>query len=91
MSLPWLSDDELAALCEPLEQPAAQIRYLKRSGYHVTAKPNGRPLLMRSELERVAGAGRLGLVSQNGAGQPDRAALMKLIEGGRHGAKAQGR
>ena len=86
---PWLSDAEIAELCEPLEQAAAQIRHLKRAGYHVTKKPNGRPLLMRTELERVAGAGRLSLAAQNGGGQPDRQALLQLIEGGKRGPKAQ--
>lgn len=58
-ALPFLSDAELAALCDGLEQPAAQLRYLKRLGLHVERKPSGRPLLMRSELERVLGAGRM--------------------------------
>jgi len=58
-ALPFLSDAELQALCDGLEQPAAQLRYLKRLGLHVERKPNGRPLLMRSELERVLGAGRM--------------------------------
>ena len=87
---PWLSDEELAELCAPLEQAAAQLRFLRRQGYHVTSKPNGRPLLMRSELERVAGAGRRAAAAQNGPGQPDRAALLQLV-GGKRGAKAQGR
>ena len=58
--LPFLSDAELAALRDGLEQPAAQLRYLKRLGLHVERKPSGRPLLMRSELERVLGASRMG-------------------------------
>lgn len=86
---PWLSDAELAELCEPLEQAAAQIRWLRRQGYHVERRPNGRPLLMRSELERVAGAGRIG-AAQNATSQPNRAALLELI-GGKRGQKAQGR
>lgn len=32
---------------------------MKRLGLHVERKPSGRPLLMRSELERVLGAGRM--------------------------------
>lgn len=87
---PWLSDAELAELCAPLEQPAAQVRWLKSEGYHVTRRPNGRPLLMRSELERVAGAARL--QAQNaGARQPDRGALMQVLRGGKRGTQAQGR
>jgi len=79
-TFPWLSDDEVAELCKPLEQPAAQLRYLKRLGLHVERKPNGRPLLMRSELERVLGGGRL--LPANGPQptrrntEPDRDALL---------------
>lgn len=89
---PWLEDDEIAELCRPLEQSAAQIRYLKRLGLHVERKPNGTPLLMRSELERVQGAGRVDGNVQNAPGrQPDRAALLEVITGGRRGPQTQGR
>lgn len=95
-ALPFLSDAELQALCDGLEQPAAQLRYLKRLGLHVERKPNGRPLLMRSELERVLGAGRM--MPANDASQaarpgrePDMGALLKVIKGGRRGATTQGR
>jgi len=40
-------------MCKPLEQPAAQLRFLKREGYVVSRRPNGRPFLMRAEVERV--------------------------------------
>ena len=70
----------------------AQIRFLKCEGYHVTQRPNGRPLLMRSELERVAGAARLGLAPvQNAGRQPDRASLLQVIHGGKRGPQAQRR
>jgi hypothetical protein len=89
---PWLSDEELGELCQPLEQAAAQIRYLRDTLHlHVERKPNGRPLLMRSELERVAGAGRVGAPAQNGGERPDRAALLRVITGGKRGTQAQGR
>lgn len=92
MSAPWLSDAEIAELCEPLEQSAAQIRFLKREGYHVTKRPNGKPLLMRTELERVVGAGRLGLPAQNGPPGPNVVGLQEWAKGRRgHGAKTQGR
>lgn len=55
---PFLTDDEIAELCAPLKAPSAQVRYLTGLGLLVARKPNGRPLLMRSELERVLGAGR---------------------------------
>lgn len=90
--LPFLTDDEVAGLCDGLVAPAAQIRYLQRLGLLVQRKPNGRPLLLRSELERVLGAGRFAQQAQNAAAaQPNRAALMQVIQGGRRGAQAQGR
>ena len=90
-SLPYLSDDEIAGLCDGLVAPIAQLRYLKRMGLLVQRKPNGKVLLMRSELERVLGADRFGAQAQNQAtAQPNRAALMQVI-GGKRGAQAQGR
>ncbi|CAN5766843.1 hypothetical protein BH09PSE5_BH09PSE5_08440 [soil metagenome] len=53
MSLSFLSDDEIASICDGLVMPSAQRRYLATLGMHVIAKPNGRPLVMRSEYERV--------------------------------------
>jgi uncharacterized protein (DUF1499 family) len=59
---PFLSDAEVYELCFPLRMPAAQVRFLRnRLRLHVSVKPNGRPIVMRSELERVIGASRLGL------------------------------
>lgn len=55
-SSPFVSLAHIDAMCHPLTQPAAQIRYLRRLGLTVATRPNGRPLLMKSELERVLGA-----------------------------------
>lgn len=90
---PWLSDAEIAELCEPLEQPAAQIRYLRKVlELHVERRPNGKPLVMRSELERVVGAGRLGAAAQNAPTGPNVVGLQAWAKGRRgHGAKTQGR
>lgn len=92
-ALPFLADAELAALCEGLEQPAAQLRYLRGLGLHVERKPNGRPLLMRSELERVLGAGRMQPANDaKGNGAPpavlDLNAMRRVIEGRKRGTKA---
>ncbi len=86
---PFLTDDEITAICEPLQLPAAQRRYLGRLGLLVQAKPNGRPLVARSEFERVLGAGRFGKQAQNGAPQPDLRALRLLTGGGKRGTQAQ--
>lgn len=92
MSLPFLTDDELSGLCDGLVAPAAQVRFLQRLGLLVQRKPNGRPLLLRSELERVLGAARFEAQAHNHqSGQPNRAALMQVIQGGKRGAQAQGR
>lgn len=57
---PYLTDAEVGAMCEPLRQPAAQCRYLKDTlKLMIATKPNGRPLVLRTELERALGAGRI--------------------------------
>lgn len=50
---PFLSDSELLKLCEPLTQPAAMIRYLKDQGFFVKRRPNGWPLISRTNFEAV--------------------------------------
>lgn len=65
MTTPWLDDDEVAELCKPLVRPAARVKFLRGAGLHVTLKPNGHPVVMRSELERVFGAARL---AEHGSG-----------------------
>jgi hypothetical protein len=89
---PYLTDTEIAEICEPLIAPSAQRRYLVKLGLLVKRKPNGKPLVARAEFDRVL-VGRAP-EAQNvptGPGRPDRAALIKLIQGGKHGAQAQGR
>jgi hypothetical protein len=49
----YLSDAEVADLCAPLTQPAAQVRYLQQMGLTVAKKPNGRPVVVRSHAETV--------------------------------------
>ena len=53
MSTPDLTDDEIAAICAGLRQPAAMVRYLQRLGVQVARKPNGRPLVSRAHYEAV--------------------------------------
>jgi len=85
---PFLTDAEIADICQPLVMPAAQCRYLKRLGLIVNRKPNGRPLVARGEFDRVL-VGRQPEPAQNSqpGAQPDRRALLQLIEG-RRGKKA---
>lgn len=74
---PWLDDEEVAALCRPLVFASARVRYLRKVGLHVTLKPNGHPVVMRSELERVFGAARLAVdgPAHDSAGAPNVAGL----------------
>lgn len=56
---PWLSDAEVAELCEPLVQPAAMCRYLQDTlKIKCRRKPNGRPLVLRSAVEGLDDATR---------------------------------
>lgn len=88
-ALPFLSDEEIAAICAPLVVPAYQIKYLTKLGLIVHRKPNGKPLVARGEFERVL-VGRRPEPEHNAApGQPDRAALLQVIRGGKRGAQAQ--
>ena len=90
-ALPFLADDEISALCDGLTMPGAQCRYLARLGLLVNRKPNGRPLVARSEFERVLGAGRFGQ-AQNDAAGPNVVALQAhLAKRKPHGKTAQRR
>ena len=51
-----LTDAEIAAICAPLRQGAAQCRYLRSLGVPVQRKPNGRPLVRRCDWEREQNA-----------------------------------
>lgn len=50
--LSHLTDAELADICRPLTQYAAQIRYLRSLGLRVDRRPDGSPLVRRAEWER---------------------------------------
>lgn len=77
MTTPWLDDDEVTALCSPLVLASARVRYLRKVGLHVTLKPNGHPVVMRTELERVFGAARLAVdgTAHDSAAAPNVAGL----------------
>jgi hypothetical protein len=50
-----LTDDEIRDICRPLVQHAAQVRYLSSLGLRVERRPDGSPLVRRSEWDRVNG------------------------------------
>jgi hypothetical protein len=75
---PWLSPAEVDDLCAPLVQPAAKCRFLRELGLAVKEKPNGQPLVLRSNVETVLGGlpapgkknkGRRGCAAHAGAAQ----------------------
>lgn len=70
---PWLTDDEIADLCAGLKQAAAQTRFLRQLGLNVRAKPNGRPLVMRTDFESLTTPTANKPTPQRG---PNRAALV---------------
>lgn len=92
---PWLDDVEIAALCRPLVRSAARVRYLRdKLHLHVTTKPNGEPVVMRSELERVLGAARVdaGGQAHDGGTEPNVTALQDWAKRRKHGGtQTQGR
>jgi hypothetical protein len=70
MTTPWLTDAEVDALCDGLRQSAAKVKYLKDLGLAVRQKPNGRPLVLRSNVEETLG----GLVTKRRTKAPPTAA-----------------
>ena len=76
---PFLTDDEITAMCEPLVLPGAQCRYLASLGLLVSRKPGGKPLLARSEVERVLGAGRFQRAQNDSSAGPNVAAFNEYL------------
>lgn len=91
---PYLSDEEVAEICFPLTQSAAQLRFLRKVvGLEAKKKPNGRPLVGRADFERAMMSR-----AQQAANevmhdiQPDAAALAAFLDRrGRRGTQTQGR
>lgn len=75
---PYLRADEIAEICAPLTQPAAQVRYLVSLGLLVKRKPNGAPLVARAEFERAM-VGRQAESAKTS--EPNRTALLQHING----------
>ena len=48
-----LSDDEIAHICKPLTQGAAQCRYLRSLGLTVRRRPDGSPLVNRAHYDAI--------------------------------------
>ncbi len=85
---PYLTQDQIDEITEPLTRPADQCRVLREMGFLVKQKPSGRPLVARSNFELVMGGGVTApsQAEQSASGQePDPGALAKLV--GRKGVK----
>ncbi|MGC4059397.1 MAG: hypothetical protein QM749_00460 [Aquabacterium sp.] len=52
---PDLSPEEVDRICSGLVQNAAKVRYLRRLGLYVERRPDGSPLVARTEWERRFG------------------------------------
>jgi hypothetical protein len=52
MQPPYLTDAELAEICRPRKQGAAQIRYLRSLGIKAARRADGTPLVWRADVER---------------------------------------
>ena len=95
MSDLYLSDAEVAEICDPVRQPAAQTRYLTNMGLHVRRKPNGRPLVARAEflraMVRQSSGAECASANQGEAqpGAPNREALVLMFNRRQRGAPAQ--
>lgn len=91
---PYLSDEEINEICDPLTQPHAQIRYLQGLGIPVSRKPSGRPLVGRAAFDRVMAGAPAEAANDTHAPpaspQPDHAALQQLFNRQRkHGTQAK--
>lgn len=80
----FLSDAEVDDMTQGLCQNGARVRYLEGLGLFVRRKPNGRPLVLRSQAEAVlAGAAAVDALqarqTANPAHQPDRAGLIEFL------------
>lgn len=50
---PDLTQDEVDAICKPLVQKAAQVRYLRSLGLKVDRRPDGSALVNRRHYDTV--------------------------------------
>ena len=65
---PWFSDREIDDMCSGLTTSAAKVRFLRNQGLTVARKPNGRPLVMRDQAQKILSG--LDLLSDSGTAAP---------------------
>lgn len=76
---PFLTDEEIAGMCDGVRLPGAQRKHLARMGLFFKEKPNGRPLVARSEFERVLGAGRFGQAQNDASAGPNVRGMQEFL------------
>ncbi len=85
----WLTAAEIDDLCQGLKRNGDRLAYLKRLGLNVKEKPNGAPLLLRSNVEAVLGGvsstPKGARAGQPAEAEPDRAALIAHLGGEKNG------
>lgn len=84
---PFLTDDEIDEICEPLKVGAAKCKHLKRMGLVVKMKPNGRPLVARSEFERVMTGGTTNQPNEPKSSGPNVVGLKDFFQKRKHGTR----
>lgn len=89
MSAPYLTDEEVEFITRPRTQGAARIKFFREVvKCRVEARPNGQPLVWRSDFDAarrpLAGAANDTSPAQTG----NAAALRNRLAYGRHGQKA---
>lgn len=62
---PYLTDAEIAEICRPRTQGAAQIRYLRALGLKVARRADGTPLVWRVDVDRRQSAAGATVAASN--------------------------
>jgi hypothetical protein len=73
MQPPFLTDEEVDAICAGYVQNAAKVRFLQQVvRVPVKRKPNGRPLVLRADLQpQPAGAAADGRATVRASNEPN--------------------
>lgn len=90
MNALYLTDEQLAFITKPLTQPAARIKFLRESGFHVIVRPDGTPTVSVANYERVTNGAAVSV-----AGGPSSGTIIPMVpnealfRAKRNGQKAQ--
>ncbi|WP_425458286.1 DUF4224 domain-containing protein [Collimonas rhizosphaerae] len=76
---PYLTEAEIREIVAPLRQPAAIVRWFRNSGFDVTVRPNGMPLITRSNFDAVTGGIATTTRTQPHGEAPDVAGYLKSL------------